>query len=339
VTTVERSLQAAEILQAVGQKRDEDRAQWMKAAGLKEIERITVRRNKLRCTMSIMVPLDAQDGPAAVQEGAELVAGDGDKNSKAISKRKRKLERARKEEPHRFSAGELVVGIIDDCTASKDTLGACTAVKHLLHTMSQGADFIPLNSVGLVKEEVTVQPTLLAIATEALGALSDYILPLSVSVPLPDPSEGLLDRDEPELAHLAAKTDDAAAAALSPEAGPSVSLNAMAASAAAAEVPQVTRAGTVVPLKLSIVGELTLHGSLHLKLTVASQEIMTPRYSFACLNHSLSINLTHFPSGHSAGGAVGAYMAMILEVTKLYFVLFIEINRVRERYLSVQCAQ
>ena len=254
---MERSLQAAEILQAVGQRRDGDRAQWMKAAGLKEIERITVRKNKLRCTMSIMVPLDSQSSPTppSVQEGVEsseaMQAVDGDKNAKSISKRKRKLESATKEEPHRFSPGELVIGIIDDCTASRDgdTLGACTAVKHLLQTMTQGADFIPLNSVGLVKEEVTVQPTLLAIATEALGALSDYILPLSVS----DPSEALPALDEPEVAHLTVKTA-AAAAAVSPEAGPSISsLDTL----AAAEGPQVTRAGTAVPLKLSIVGEST----------------------------------------------------------------------------------
>jgi hypothetical protein len=250
-------LQAAEILQAVGQRRDGDRAQWMKAAGLKEIERITVRKNKLRCTMSIMVPLDSQSSPTppSVQEGVEsseaMQAVAGDKNAKSISKRKRKLESATKEEPHRFSPGELVIGIIDDCTASRDgdTLGACTAVKHLLQTMTQGADFIPLNSVGLVKEEVTVQPTLLAIATEALGALSDYILPLSVS----DPSEALPALDEPEVAHLAVKTA-AAPAALSPESGPSISsLDTL----AAAEGPQVTRAGTAVPLKLSIVGEST----------------------------------------------------------------------------------
>lgn len=254
---MERSLQAAEILQAVGQRRDGDRAQWLKAAGLKEIERITVRKNKLRCTMSIMVPLDSQSSPTppSVQEGVEsseaTQAVDGDKNAKSISKRKRKLESATKEEPHRFSPGELVIGIIDDCTASRDgdTLGACTAVKHLLQTMTQGADFIPLNSVGLVKEEVTVQPTLLAIATEALGALSDYILPLSVS----DPSEALPALDEPEVAHLTVKTA-AAAAAVSPEAGPSISsLDTL----AAAEGPQVTRAGTAVPLKLSIVGEST----------------------------------------------------------------------------------
>jgi hypothetical protein len=323
---VERSLQAAEILQAVGQKRDEDRAQWMKAAGLREIERITVRKNKVRCTMSIMVPLDAQDGSLSVQglQSSEAVqAGDGnrdgDKNLKAISKRKKKLDGASKEEPHRFSAGELVIGIIDDCTASNDSLGACTAVKHLLQTMAQGADYIPLNSVGLVKEEVTVQPTLLAIATEALGALSDYILPVSVSVP--DPSEGLLDRDETEVANLEAKTG--ASAALSPEAGPSVSLDATAA-VAAAEGPQVTRAGTAVPLKLSIVGESTQLNSSWMP----SPQTISPfprAYDcslLVCLPHSptLSFNRTLYPSGHSAGGAVGAYMAMILEVTHLYFV-------------------
>lgn len=308
---MERSLQAAEILQAVGQKRDGDRAQWMKAAGLKEIERITVRKNKIRCTVSVMMPIGVHDGPT-VESGSGsseavqtiAVAVDGDRNSK----RKRKAEVASKEEPHRFSAGELVIGIIDDCTASTDNLSACTALKHLLHTMTQGAGFIPLNSVGLVKEEVTVQPTLLAIATEALGALSDYILPVSVSVSLSDPSEVLLTaQDGPEVGHLAVKTG--AAAALSPVAVTSldaIATDNIAAASVVSEGPQVTRAGTAVPLKLSIVGGCaTSH----------------PRCFFVCRCYSLSpiVILTHPRSlsptpGHSAGGAVGAYMAMILEV-------------------------
>lgn len=246
---MERSLQAAEILQAVGQKKDKDRAQWMKAAGLKEIDRITVRKNKIRCIMSVMVPVQAPEGPPDAQEGAETF-----EEKHVDSKRSRKQNSGSKEEPHRFSPGELVIGIIDDCTASKDTAGACTAVKQLLQTMTQRADFIPLSSVGLVKEEVTVQPTLLAIATEALGALSDYIFPLSLSVPSEDP----LSQDELGSGHLAEKAGAAAALSPGPSSSASMDITAAAQEAAAdveVEAPQLTKAGTAVPLKLSIVGE------------------------------------------------------------------------------------
>jgi hypothetical protein len=58
VTTVERSLQAAEILQAVSQENEMKRNKWMLEAGLKEIKRVNLSKNKVNCILSIMIPID-----------------------------------------------------------------------------------------------------------------------------------------------------------------------------------------------------------------------------------------------------------------------------------------
>jgi hypothetical protein len=76
----------------------------------------------------------------------------------------------------------------------------------------------------------------------------------------------------------------------------------------------------------------------HIAIAVASP------YLVHCFTLSLAVNLAHClcrshflspPPGHSAGGAVGAYMAMILEVSTLLFVMFIEINLIDERLFRV----
>lgn len=58
VTTVERSLQAAEILQAISQENETKRNKWMLEAGLKEIKRVNLSKNKVNCILSIMIPID-----------------------------------------------------------------------------------------------------------------------------------------------------------------------------------------------------------------------------------------------------------------------------------------
>jgi hypothetical protein len=197
VTTIERSLQAAEILQAVGQAKDKERDLWMKAAGLREIKRITLSSNKVQCILSVMTPLVAETDIEQVEGGSagdigESASGEsalsGDLQGKKVSKKKAK--RSKSEEEQRFSVGELVIGIVDG-PAGGDSI---QAVKQLLQTMTQPVDYLSLNSVGLVKEEVTVQPTLLALAVDALDHLGEFILPVipailpsdSESAPIPD---------------------------------------------------------------------------------------------------------------------------------------------------------
>ena len=51
------------------------------------------------------------------------------------------------------------------------------ALVHLLRVLTEPEQSLSLHSVGLVKEEISVQPTLMKLAVDALKAMSDYILP------------------------------------------------------------------------------------------------------------------------------------------------------------------
>ena len=189
MTTVERSLQAAEILQAASNRKERERIKWMKAAGLREIKRITVGQNELKCVLSVMQPLPALVPAPELLEGSgssgtgsgsnvETLIDEGtDARETGTSQGKRlgsKTSALNIETVPRFAAGELVLGFIDNC--SPDSTSSST-VRELLCSMTQDAEQLSLNSVGLVEEEVTVQPVLLSLAVEALKELTDFIAP------------------------------------------------------------------------------------------------------------------------------------------------------------------
>ena len=164
----------------------------MKAAGLRELKRFKICNNGLRCVVSVMQSisegsLDESSSSEEVVEGEE-VRGADTRHSSSSSSRKvggqkqkntsPKGSTSRNIEVQRFSPGELVVGVVDDCSRSDEGHASSSAVKQLLNILTQDPACLPLSSVGLVEEEVTVQPTLLAIAAEALSGLVDFILPL-----------------------------------------------------------------------------------------------------------------------------------------------------------------
>ena len=189
MTTVERSLQAGEILQAVAQKRDKERVRWMKSAGLVEIKRVTIRVNKVSCLLSIMAPilphLNVGSDPSSTDicvEGSQEInrnsVEEGEQGATDLPSKKvanSKLSSSTSDGEERFSEGELVIGIIDCPSGSSNKV---EEIKLLLQTMTQKVEYLCLNSVGLVKEEVTVQPTLLAMAVDALQQIEEYILPI-----------------------------------------------------------------------------------------------------------------------------------------------------------------
>jgi hypothetical protein len=78
------------------------------------------------------------------------------------------------EEEKRFSMGDLIIGVVDDQGNNKGTKN----IENLLKTLTAEAEYISLNSIGLVKEELSVQPTLLAIAIDVLHELAELILPI-----------------------------------------------------------------------------------------------------------------------------------------------------------------
>ena len=189
MTTVERSLQAGEILQAVAQQRDKERGKWMKSAGLVEIKRVTIRVNKVSCLLSIMAPilphLNVGSDPSSTDicvEGSQEInrnsVEEGEEGATDLPSKKvanSKLSSSTSDGEERFSEGELVIGIIDCPSGSSNKV---EEIKLLLQTMTQKVEYLCLNSVGLVKEEVTVQPTLLAMAVDALQQIEEYILPI-----------------------------------------------------------------------------------------------------------------------------------------------------------------
>ena len=68
VNTVERSMQACEILQCINEKNHEKRKQMLLHAGLNEMKRITLSYDKVIVTMSILLPIVSNDGRFAKGE-------------------------------------------------------------------------------------------------------------------------------------------------------------------------------------------------------------------------------------------------------------------------------
>ena len=290
VTTVERGLQAAEILQAVACGDDAQRAVLLAGAGLREVKRVVLARNHVRCVLSLMAPTRVAATAETVSAGLAPHAEAG----------KNKSARRAADAERRFEEGELVVGVVDECSGdavdtdmdadigigmdgppapaedgrrrgrgskaarSRGTKKAAARVAsprteaavRLLRVLTERDVSLPLHSVGLVKEEVTVQPTLMGLAVDALQALGDYVLP---AAPVAAPAGN-------------GTTANATAAASAGTASPKEA-NESASSSVAADVPAapaLARGGQPLPRTLRLLG-------------------------------------------HSAGGAVAAYAAMVLE--------------------------
>lgn len=138
INVVERSLQCVEVLSAVQTEDASQREQALADAGLVEVRRVPIEHNKLQCTLSLLRPR---------AEGDSESARDG-----------------------RFDQGEVVMAIVY-------SLEPPASFKQALRVMSQDTDSAELVSVGLVKEEVTIQPTLLQLGAKVLSSVKDLLLP------------------------------------------------------------------------------------------------------------------------------------------------------------------
>lgn len=267
VTTVERSLQAAEILQAVGNRKEKERAKWMKAAGLIEIRRITVSKNKLRCVLSVMQPIpepvpvlsESSSSSSSSSEGTESVNDEGTDGLQTSNSLVKKLKSQHDVVP-RFSAGELVLGFVDDCSSDSTESGSGSeglSVRELLCSMTEEAEQLSLNSIGLVAEEVTVQPVLLSMAVQALTQLTDLIAPAPVPVVQQDEAEAEEGVDIDYEEHMKStskftKVDVNADGA--GKAGEDEGVDGSPVSAVEA-MPTLSAAGLALPSKISVVGQ------------------------------------------------------------------------------------
>lgn len=223
VTTVERALQATEILTACSEKSDAARTECLRDAGLVELRRVPLMRNKLRYSLSIMMPLKqynklmkdrmekglqshvnlnksnitATSTATATDSTIHEVGGKKkskskkhNRNNKTSKEKDSNQENSNAEKAlsesddaddddiydERFNMGELIVGIVDEGNLEDD-------VAQVLRVMSQPVETISLKSVGLMQEDVSIQPTLLQLATDVVENLRDYILPINKESP------------------------------------------------------------------------------------------------------------------------------------------------------------
>lgn len=69
----------------------------------------------------------------------------------------------------RFASGEIVLAFVDDCS-----------IENVLRMCTKPTKSIPLASVGLVSEDVTIYPTVLELAMQALENAREYLTPKMV---------------------------------------------------------------------------------------------------------------------------------------------------------------
>ena len=116
-----------------------DALQYLTFAGLTEIRRVELNHEKIKLTMSVLLPIPEDKNDA------------GTKAKKSIAK---------------FSSGEIVIALVDSCS-----------IESVLRMCSKESISIPLKSIGLVSEEISVLPIVLELTMKAVEAISDLLIP------------------------------------------------------------------------------------------------------------------------------------------------------------------
>ena len=190
---------------------------------------------------------------------------------------------------------------------------------------------IPLNSVGLVKEELTVQPTLLNLAIDSLIHMSEYILPAllpTINISKLNSDDDLLaDRDNVNINNdvpIDVKKDlqnheKKRSKILKSKKNGSVNINTSTKQATARNTNHSDRNIDIDATDISSTSKLLKNDSvstdsMKLKVNTSTDHEDNVREETPLL----SVGGSKLPSkirvlGHSAGGAVGAYIAMMLE--------------------------
>lgn len=82
ITTVERGMQSCELLQATMQLDESTRIEFLRAAGLNEVQQFTVSANKVSCTVTVLLPASTtQDAPS---DGSTSKTTSGDNSLHAV---------------------------------------------------------------------------------------------------------------------------------------------------------------------------------------------------------------------------------------------------------------
>ena len=150
VQVVERSLQAAEILQGVSRLSTVSRTKQLSAAGLTEVRRVTVSANGIVLTVSALKPCISTTSNDTISQSLP-----------------------------RFEDDELVVAVTWQGRQANDSAMNLLRVLTLINREPPLLD-VPLKGVGFAREELSLQPSLFRLAQRALDKLADLLAPPSL---------------------------------------------------------------------------------------------------------------------------------------------------------------
>ena len=151
VSAIERFLQGAEVLQAASQTDNNVRREWFSDAGLEQVMCVPLSANKLHVVMYVLKPKTNDEETPKVKGGKGVKLS---KEEKEVATR-----------PRKYDAGETVIVFVE---ATSDS---AVSLAQMLRVMGEEPLTLPLSSVGFVQEDVTIQPTFLDCAKQALERL------------------------------------------------------------------------------------------------------------------------------------------------------------------------
>ena len=198
--TVERGLQTAEILQSINEKDNVTRSALLHEAGLVELKRVSVVVNKVTCIVTVLAPTTSDEGRqehnvvSSVNFENSTVHGsnaarNGSPNNRSSSGRSQERENRKKlSEPMKFVPREMVVAIVED--SGKLSSGVAQLLRVAVRDQTSNVQLThstPGNdkdesaideSEGVEACSLTVQPTMLALAQQALEEIAEFLLPV-----------------------------------------------------------------------------------------------------------------------------------------------------------------
>ena len=169
INTVERGLQACEVLQGAAIPIAADREVALKNAGLREVARTVVQRHGVHVAVSVLIPTTSvipdTAGTKTVNKGESTSRASGKAGGQA------KL----------FASGEIVLALVDvnvdvEGGGHKSSAGN-TVTESLLESLDLEPVTLRLRGMGLMQEEVCVQPVALAIARDVLSFAAPHLVP------------------------------------------------------------------------------------------------------------------------------------------------------------------
>jgi len=161
--TVERALQAAEILQAVAVHDPQKRERYLREACLVEVARFAVSLNSSRvaCSVSVLAPM-MEENNSNIK--APLDSSITTPSPRLGSKAQRMQQRKAQSTPVRFMPGELVVAVTDSSSTE------AASIARLLRLLSHEGEAVVAWKSGL-----SMQPGLLSLACEMIRGLKDWL--------------------------------------------------------------------------------------------------------------------------------------------------------------------